>query len=121
MKSENRKIAPMLSTIGLVMMTVAGFPSGVNAESTRSTAMWGTANSAEVTMDWRSSAEFHTTGGVSAGQVNAARKGVLYSGPNMTVIGSQTIVQVSGNNNIVQDIDQSAVNSGDQSLDAPIN
>ncbi|MGY6697960.1 MAG: hypothetical protein ACXIUW_18310 [Roseinatronobacter sp.] len=82
--------------------------------------MWGTGASSTGTQEWKQSSEMHATNGVVAGQVNAARQRVLYSGPNMTVVGSQTIVQVTGNNNILRDIDQSAVNSGDQSLEAPI-
>ena len=88
------------------------------AESGSATKMWGTGSGSSNNSDWRNSAEFHQLGGLSAGQVNAAREGVLYSGPNMTVVGSQTIVQTSGNNNVVRDIDQSAVNSGDQNLES---
>lgn len=90
------------------------------ANESDATSMWGTGASSTSYQEWKQSSEMHATGGVVAGQVNAARQRVLYSGPNMTVVGSQTIIQVSGNNNILRDIDQSAVNSGDQRLEASI-
>lgn len=90
------------------------------AEGGTATEMWGAVDSGTGTNSMQS-ALMHQASGIVAGQVNAALKGVLYSGPNMTVVGSQTIVQVSGNNNVVTEITQDAVNSGNQSLDAPIN
>jgi hypothetical protein len=91
-----------------------------SAEIAEATTMWGTGNVASGGAVGQTSAGLHVSMGISAGQENAARKRLLYSGPNMTVVGSQTIVQVTGNNNVVKDIDQNAINSGNQSLDAPI-
>ena len=88
------------------------------AENGRATTMWGTGSDGAASSSKSKSSEFHASGGIIAGQVNAARLGVLYSGPNMTVVGSQTVLQVTGNNNVVKDIDQNAINSGDQSLEA---
>lgn len=115
-----RSVGQFTLTAAIVVSALVVWPAGASAENGRATEMWGTGDSSSSANQYRRSAEFHATSGVSAGQVNAARRGVLYSGPNMTVVGSQTIVQVTGNNNVVRDIDQSAVNSGDQSLEAPI-
>lgn len=64
--------------------------------------MWGTTPGGVSVLGALDSAIAHAQNGVVAGQVNAARVGVLY-GANTTIqtIGSQTIMQnnITGNNN----------------------
>lgn len=85
--------------------------------------MWGTGSSS--VSGAMQSAVMHERNGVSAAQVNAAELGLLLgqSAINMTAIGSQTIVSVEivGHDNDVDiDADQTATNSGDQSVDGTI-
>jgi hypothetical protein len=88
-----------------------------HAEEGQSTEMWGTFSST----DGYSSEMMHQSAGVVAGQVNSAKRGILYAGPTMTVVGSQSIVQVTGHNNVVSDISQDAVNSGNLELNSQVN
>jgi hypothetical protein len=104
-----------------ISILVVGLPSLSMAEVARATKLWGTADSSSGSTSAIDSAVFHETSGLSAGQVNAARRGILLSGPNLTVIGAQNIVQVTGDNNVVRNIDQSAVNRGNQTLVGQIN
>ncbi len=90
------------------------------AESAKATSMWGVSdNSSAGTQS--SSSDFHVTSGMAAGQNNAARHRILFSGPNLTVVGSQSIIQVTGDNNVLRDISQTSLNTGNQYLNAPIN
>jgi hypothetical protein len=63
----------------IIVLSLCGVPA--LADSAKATQMWGTGSSSSSVDDWKSSAEFHATGGVVAGQVNAARRGILLS-PN---------------------------------------
>lgn len=115
----NKPIAATLSVLLfaalLTLCTVQA-----RAEMAAASSMWGTSSAATGAGAGQESANMHVSMGISAAQDNAARKRMLYSGPNLTVVGSQSIIQIDGNNNVVKDIDQTAVNSGNQSLDAPI-
>ena len=87
---------------------------------TKSTSMWGVGGSGgnSAFPDTSRSTEMHAGEGIVAGQVNAARDGILYQGSSVTMnnIGSQNIIQVSidGHNNAVDiNADQDSSNSGD--------
>jgi hypothetical protein len=77
--------------------------------------MWGSTSVAGGTTD---SSTVHSQDGAAAGQVNAARRGLLLNGgPGMTItaIGSQNIVStvITGNNNSTNvNATQSASNTG---------
>jgi hypothetical protein len=103
----------------IIALSLWGVPA--LADSAKATQMWGTGSSSSSVDDWKSSAEFHATGGIIAGQVNAARRGILLSGPNLTVVGSQSVISVTGNNNVIRDVRQSAENSGDISAEGSFN
>lgn len=86
--------------------------------------MWGSASVPGATTD---SSTVHTQDGNAAGQVNAARRGLLLNGgPGMTItaIGSQNIVSttITGNNNTTNvNATQSASNTGSVSNNGSIN
>lgn len=118
-KNQDSISAPAKFAV-LLMLTVVAYASAqraANAEEGQASEMWGTVESG----DGYSGELMHQASGVIAGQVNSARKGILYAGPTMTVIGSQSIVQVTGHNNVVSDITQDAVNSGNLELNSQIN
>lgn len=100
-------------SIALAAFTLTGVPAQADPVATQ---MWGTTDSSSSQNGAAASAEFHVRAGEAAGQENAARKGILFAGPTLNVIGSQSIVQVSGSNNVVSDITQSSENSGELSL-----
>jgi len=112
--SRTNQLAAM-STLILTMMH-----GPAKAEDGNATEMWGTVQ-ASAGGEYGGSELMHQTAGVIAGQVNAAEKGILYAGPTLTVVGSQSIVQVNGNNNVVSDINQESVNSGNVELNSQIN
>ena len=99
-----------LSTAANAQSTYSG--TGSNSSSSR---MWGSAGPSGTAMD---SATMHALDGNSAGQVNAAKQGLLLNGgPGMTItaIGSQNIVSntVIGNNNTTNiNANQNSSNSG---------
>jgi len=68
----------------------------------------------------------HFANGIVAGQVNAARDGILYDGVsiNVTSVGSQNVISttvIGDGNEVDVDADQSASNSGDVRNDGTIN
>lgn len=72
--------------------TVSGGASYSNSSAGR---MWGSNNSTGTASD---SSTMHSADGVSAGQVNAAKQGLLYAGgPGLTItaIGSQSIISTT--------------------------
>jgi hypothetical protein len=89
----------ILMAAGLsILSTDAKAQSNSNSSSGK---MWGTSAIGNSGSD---SSAMHSLDGTSAGQVNAAKQGILlYTGPGMTIttIGSQTIVSttVIGDNN----------------------
>jgi hypothetical protein len=91
-----------------------------HADGARATEFWGTVDGGDGSTALQS-ALMHQAYGTVAGQVNAADRDILLSGPNLTVVGAQTIVQVTGDSNVVSNVNQDAVNSGNQSLQGPIN
>lgn len=107
--------------LGAALAAFVAAPSEANAQSSQnyaSTNMWGTAPAGVAVNGALESALAHEHNGVVAGQVNAARKGLLLSGgPGMTItaIGSQSIVSntvVGNGNNTNISASQSASNSG---------
>lgn len=86
--------------------------------------MWGSASVPGSTTD---SSTVHIQDGNSAGQVNAARRGLLLNGgPGMTItaIGSQNIVSttITGNNNATSvNTTQNSSNTGSVSNNGAIN
>ena len=102
-----------LSTAAHAQSTNSGI--GSNSSSSR---MWGGAGPGGTAMD---SATMHALDGNSAGQVNAAKQGLLLNGgPGMTItaIGSQNIVSntVIGDNNTTNiNANQTSSNNGNVS------
>lgn len=90
--------------------------------------MWGTQPAGVAVPGAVESSAAHFNQGVIAGQVNAARKGLLVAtgtGDSITIqsIGSQSVINqtISGNNiNSNINADQNAKNSGDVSNDGTI-
>lgn len=106
-RTSKRCFAAALATILLV-------PAGGSAQQV--TFLWGTA----VDGSSSDSGEMHLNNGIVAGQVNAARDGILYQGSTISIlsIGSQSVISTSiiGDNNSVDvEADQNASNSGDVS------
>lgn len=91
------------------------------------TSMWGTQSGASSRASrQKASAEMHVANGIVAGQVNAARDGLLYDGVsiNVTSVGSQNVISttvIGDGNEVDVDADQDASNSGDVSNDGTIN
>jgi len=102
-----------LSTAADAQSTYSGAAS--NSSSSR---MWGGAGPSGNAMD---SATMHALDGNAAGQVNAAKQGLLLNaGPGMSItsIGSQNIISntiVGDNNSVNVNANQSSNNSGDVS------
>lgn len=99
-----------------------GMPTFAQAQGesvSSATQMWGTATSQCGCSAAVESAMLHYEGGLIAGQVNAAKKGLLINnGSNTTIqaIGSQSIVSTSilGSNNQVNTLaNQTTTNGGD--------
>lgn len=88
------------------------------AHAGQATVMWGASNqTAQGTATGPNSSNMHYSDGIVAGQVNAARHGILYQGSTIyiTSIGSQSVVSNSiyGNGNkLVVNASQSSQNSG---------
>lgn len=116
--SKPTKWTDVGSAVALAVLAMASTPGAADADGVQSTEMWGSVQSSAGNGD---SAMMHQSGGIIAGQVNAAEEGILYAGPAMTVVGSQSIVQVTGNNNVVSDINQNAVNNGNLELNSQVN
>lgn len=114
----SRPWAKLFST-GFAAITSACVATAASSEP-QATAMWGTTGAGDSGSQTTDSANFHASSGTVAAQENAAREGILLSAPNMTVIGSQSIVQVTGHNNALRDISQDSSNEGDVSLTAPL-
>lgn len=102
------------------VLVLASLHGPAKADGVQSTQMWGTVQTS-FSAATGGSEMMHQAAGVIAGQVNSAEQGILYAGPTMTVVGSQSIIQVTGHNNVVSDIDQDAVNSGNLELNSQIN
>lgn len=88
--------------------------------------MWGVNGAMSSSASLLASAAMHASNGISAGQVNAARNGILFAGSSVSIssIGSQSIIATTiyGNRNDVDvNADQTSNNSGDVSNDATLN
>lgn len=89
--------------------------------------MWGVGQSgSNGTHSNTKSSELHVNYGVVAGQVNAARDGILYQGTSITVnsIGSQNIVStkiIGDGNKLDINADQNSKNTGDVNNSALLN
>jgi hypothetical protein len=100
----------------LIAALVSWMP--ISAAAQQATYFWGTV--AETSYPGRASSEMHVNNGLGAGQVNAARVGILYEGTTISIlsIGSQNVVSTSiiGNDNSVNvTADQDSSNTGDVS------
>jgi hypothetical protein len=103
--------------LGVLVSTSCLAFDGVSGSS--ASRMWGTAGPIDESSAL-SSAASHQLYGAAAGQVASAEAGLLLGNNiNVTSIGSQNIVAVTGNNNSVRS-DQDADNRGDVSTDADV-
>lgn len=114
----------ILTAAVLAFTTFLAFPAFAGSATT----MWGvqSGQGGSGKDPQRESAEMHVAYGVLAGQVNAARDGLLYQGTSISItsVGSQNIVSttVYGEGNTVRvDARQDASNSGDVSNNGTIN
>lgn len=88
--------------------------------------MWGTTPSGNTALE---SSTMHVENGIIAGQVNAAKDGLLYSNGssdsyNIYSIGSQSVISntIQGDNNTINvTADQESQNTGDVSNNGHIN
>lgn len=115
----------VLGTLTAIIMVIGvSAPLGADERSTR---MWGAGPSGAGGKESQlASSTMHVNYGVVAGQVNAARDGLLYQGTSITItsIGSQNVISTTiyGDNNRVDvDADQDSSNSGDVSNNGTIN
>jgi hypothetical protein len=125
MKFESPIGALLAPAALLILATAAQAQTTTGTGGTGSSGrMWGSTNVAGGTTD---SSTIHTQDGNSAGQVNAARRGLLLNGgPGMTItsIGSQNIVAttITGNNNSTTvTTTQTSSNTGSVSNNGNIN
>jgi hypothetical protein len=103
--------------LGVLVSTSCLAFDGVSVAS--ASRMWGTSSPVDEGSAL-SSAASHQIYGAAAGQVASAEAGlILGNNINVTSIGSQNIVAVTGNNNSVRS-DQDADNRGDVSTDADV-
>lgn len=123
-----RTVGALLATAGLLILSTAAQAQTTSSSNTSSSGsssrMWGsTSSSGSATTD---SSTIHSQDGVAAGQVNAARRGLLLDGgPGMTItsIGSQTIVStniVGNNNSATVNATQTSSNAGNVSNNGTI-
>lgn len=117
----SRKSSVMLITVQALLCA------SLAAAQTQTTSMWGVGGSDGNSSlpDTLRSTEMHAGAGIVAGQVSAARDGILYQGSSVTMntIGAQNIIQVSidGHNNALEiDADQDSSNSGKVTNDGTI-
>lgn len=107
-----------------IVSGLSAFPAAAESRTTMWGVQTGTGGASRVSP--RDSAEMHMAYGIVAGQVNAARDGLLYQGTSIsiTAVGSQNIVSttIQGDGNTVQvDAKQDSANSGDVTNNGTIN
>lgn len=127
-----RVASPLIKFAMRTMLTasIAGYLYPATGNAGDSVAMWGSfgrsaGSSVSAEDRQRASSEMHVSNGVVAGQVNAARKGILYQGTtiNVTSVGSQSVISttiIGDGNEVDIDADQSSSNSGEVSNDAQL-
>ena len=114
----------MAALVAFILVIGGSAPLGADERATK---MWGTGSSASSSKDSQlASSKMHVNYGVVAGQVNAARDGLLYQGTSITLtsIGSQNVISTTifgDNNRLDVDAEQDSSNSGDVTNNGTIN
>ena len=125
-----KRAAAFKTRLTFVMVCMFSVPSVLYAQSVTaysSSSMWGTASSGNAVPGAGESAGAHYINGNVAGQVIAAKRGLLMNtGSNfsVTTIGSQSIISntIAGDGNVLDvDAEQSSTNTGNVDADVEFN